>query len=178
MIEKENNRLEKKCDASKILICGFMGAGKSTFLHHLESAPFEKIELDKCYGDSPSKMINEKGMNYFRSIEAKTLTDLLNNEQKLLISLGGGSLNEQNLPQILDNPRVRIIYLDVPFETCFERIKGDPSRPLALLDEMSLKNLYKERLKVYQNAHIRIDYKQIKEIQNLKDLLLKEEVSN
>lgn len=87
----------------KILIAGFSGAGKSTFLEELrKTAPagwssFEDLDelilmnTKKKYAKL-ADLIDEQGWEAFRLLERQTLEGWLKDEEKGVLALGGGTL--------------------------------------------------------------------------------------
>lgn len=157
-----------------ILICGFMGAGKTTFCEKLVLLDgWTYIDLDKFIESDESMTIAEifsvKGESYFRDCEINSLKTLIK-QDKLLISLGGGALSNEFFA-ILNDSDSKLIYLDTPFEKCAERILGDLTRPKALGGISELKSLYLARLSNYQKAHFSLDLDQQNSIETITELI-------
>ncbi|MDB4050500.1 ATP-binding protein, partial [Flavobacteriaceae bacterium] len=81
---------------SHIVLLGYMGCGKTTISNKLEAIlNLPKFDLDqiieKEYKMSISEIFNKKGQIEFRRIERIFLKKLLNNKDKSIISLGGGT---------------------------------------------------------------------------------------
>ncbi len=161
-----------------ILICGFMGAGKSTFLRQInpQDAGYLSYDLDvevtKELGILPHELgdwLRLNSMADFRLLEIEILKRLIRERTNKVIALGGGTPEAMGFEEIFD--RVKMIYLDVPFEVCFERIKDDKNRPLVSLGRENLKRLYEERLPLYKKAHIILNEDEIKEIVSLEALV-------
>lgn len=135
-----------------------MGAGKSHFLKELLTQlgdKYQYIDLDDYILDtvgqdfeSLGKYIEDLGLEDFREIEFAALSEL-SKLDNLIIALGGGTITSKTKP-ILDKDFLGF-HIDVPFEKCLERIKGDSNRPLASLPEDQLRDLYFERDKLYRN---------------------------
>lgn len=164
----------------KILICGFMGAGKSTFLKKLatQSMDFECIDLDHALandlGIHPDRLgtwILENGFPLFRDREKSKLKFLLNHPNSLIIALGGGTLNPEVMNIIQQSPEVKLVFLDIPFELCLARLKSDKLRPLSALSDNDLLKLYQKRVIDYQQADLILTEKEIKEIDGLESLV-------
>ena len=83
--------------SNKILLVGFMGAGKSTVGPLLANAlGFEFYDLDHCVERtekmSLSELIPLRGEEYFRDRESQTLEFLLRQKTPSVLALGGGAL--------------------------------------------------------------------------------------
>lgn len=145
----------------KYFICGFSGAGKSSLLKKLAMSDkypgYRFIDLDdhihSFWPEYPSlgELITAKGWDWFRNEERKQILSLLTDlkESKLWLAMGGGSLSEELAQELRARTDVRGFWLDVDFETCWERIRSDINRPLAQKGEEALRLLYKERSRLY-----------------------------
>lgn len=151
----------------KILICGFSGAGKTTWLkflaeNHGSHGQFKFFDLDHLISQnlavSPNELgqkIEEIGEFSFREIEYKTLMEKLTSELEFVLSLGGGALNEEVLKFIRENNQsIKLVFLNEEFDICYDRIKNDPNRLLSKLSENELKKLYLKRLDQYSQADL------------------------
>ncbi|MDE6785089.1 MAG: shikimate kinase [Ruminococcus sp.] len=144
-----------------IFLCGFMGCGKTTIgklaSKKLGCAFFDTDELIvESQGMTIPKIFAEKGEPYFRRIEAETVKSLCG--RNAVIACGGGAmLNPDTARAAADGGE--IIFLDVPFEDCYERICGDSNRPIAASStKEELRERYNARYTVYsEHATIRID---------------------
>lgn len=145
-------------NCEKILIAGFSGAGKSTFLREIQrTAPtgWEFEDLDELilrrHGDatrSLSEWIELWGWDQFRSFEEETLRAWLASEGNGVLALGGGALNEENI--VLVAQKGKILHLEVDFDTAWRRLSMDPLvRPLALKGENYMKYLFEKRQKIF-----------------------------
>lgn len=146
-------------NCEKILIAGFSGAGKSSFLREIvQSAPenwsFEDLDdliLRKFGGPEKSlaEWIEEWGWDKFRSYEEETLREWLVDGETGVLALGGGSLNEENLPLV--SQKAKVLHLAVDFDTAWRRLSMDPLvRPLALKGENYMRYLFEKRQKIFE----------------------------
>ena len=144
----------------RLFICGFSGAGKSTLGREAASRlKFPFMDTDEVLADGAqlADRINEWGWSDFRRREAELVMRLsggLKGDQ-LVISLGGGALNEAALTATKEKGNV-LAWLDTPFEECWARIEGDKSRPLTAKGKQELARLYEERLPLYRQANITV----------------------
>jgi shikimate kinase len=145
-------------DCEKILIAGFAGAGKSSFLREvvqLSPGNWEFDDLDDLIlrkHAGPEKSLSEWieiwGWDKFRSLEEECLLDWLNQAGNGILALGGGSLNEENLGLV--SQKAKILVLEVDFETAWRRLSMDPLvRPLALKGENYMRWLFEKRQKIF-----------------------------
>lgn len=147
-----------------LILTGFMGSGKSTIGKALaEKLSLSFIETDdeviKLSGFSSIKdIISIKDEPFFRELEKKVLIEILKNSNQV-ISLGGGTICEPEIKNLFD-ANDTIIYLEVPFSECLERIKlqeldpKTPKRPL-FKDEKSALELYNKRESIYKSSSSR-----------------------
>lgn len=151
----------------KILICGFSGAGKSTWLrelkHHRGSmVDYAFYDLDECIAieqeidpNNLGNFIANVGELKFREIELSILTNLLQKDENFVLSLGGGALNQTIIDQIQQNSeQIKLVFLNEELEICIERIKNDNNRLLSKLTVNELNNLYFKRLDLYLKADL------------------------
>lgn len=142
-----------------ITLTGFMGCGKTYVANILAREIGYKLidtdaEIVRRQGKNIPQIIKEVGESGFRQIERQVIADLLK-EDFLVLSVGGGAIlhNADLLMQ-----QSTVVFLDTPFELCFNRIKNDKNRPLAFgKSQEEVFVLYSKRLPVYQqNCHLAI----------------------
>lgn len=150
----------------KILLCGFMGSGKTTLFERIKSnSPEVKCQdLDHVVRDelaqgdeSLGDAINRLGWEKFREVENSQLNQLLKSDGDLLLSLGGGSLTPRVCDEIDMDPEVKLVWLETDFETCWDRVKDGAERPLVAKGKEFLQNLYNERKPLYQRAVVHLN---------------------
>lgn len=135
-----------------IFLCGFMGCGKTTIGKRLSSKyDLSFIDLDDYIVQKEKMTVPQifslKGEPYFRKAEAEALRETA--EKYNVIATGGGTiLNEVSAKTAADIGIT--IFIDTDFETCYERIKNDANRPLAVNNSKDrLMEIYNERRSVY-----------------------------
>lgn len=150
----------------KYLLCGFMGSGKSTLLEKIKikSEGYSFYDLDeeilRLHGqdfETLGEFIEARGFVHFRRTETETLESFLEKDESLVMALGGGAISGVNLSKIKQSKQTKLVFLDTPFEVCFERISGDANRPLVKLGKEKLLELYQERLALYKCADIQLN---------------------
>ena len=144
-----------------IILCGFMGSGKSTIGKLLAKKLDRKfIDLDDYIvqkrGMSINQIFKKYGEANFRKSETQSAKNLslLDNH---VIALGGGTVVNPKNAEILKTIG-KIIMLDILPETVYERLKNDKSRPLLQTDDKlkAITDMMNSRLPYYSNA---ADYK-------------------
>lgn len=144
-----------------VFLCGFMGCGKTTS----GKLAAKKLGCGFCdtddlivedQGMSIPKIFSEKGEPYFRQVEAQIVTGLCG--KHLVAACGGGALLNEDTAKACREGGV-VIFLDVPFEDCYERICGDSNRPIAASStKEELKARYDARKEVYlAHSDIRLE---------------------
>lgn len=152
----------------KILIAGFSGAGKTSFMRELEfSAPEENWLFDdldqlimKQHKVSELRVLIEThGWDKFRLWERQALEGWLKEEGKGVLSLGGGTLSQMIYDLYRPSRKVGICYLHAPFEVCWERLhlEGTEPRPLVKLGKGELHRIYEERQKVFSQVPWKVE---------------------
>ena len=136
-----------------IFLCGFMGAGKSSVGRALaKELGWPLLDTDALIerenGPIP-QIFAEKGEPYFRCLETE-LAHRLAQTEEVVISTGGGFVLSQGVQDSLKDSLV--IYLDVPFEACWQRIKNN-DRPLVRSNSKeALREIYRKRAEIYRSV--------------------------
>lgn len=137
-----------------IVLCGFMGCGKTTISKSIEklySIPY--IDTDKYIEEKENMSINamfEKfGENYFRNKEYEAIKQLCSKDDTIL-ALGGGAVMFERNVQALKENGCTIIFIDTDFDVIKERLVNDETRPLLKLNDT--KALYEKRLPIYSSV--------------------------
>lgn len=135
-----------------VYLCGFMGSGKSHIGRMLSrSIRAEFVDLDRRIvegeGMTIPEIFDKYGEPYFRRLEAKYI---LGFDKDTVVATGGGAmLNDETAARARENGTV--YFLNVSFDTCYERIKDDTNRPLVQQNTREqLKQLYDKRLPIYR----------------------------
>ena len=148
--------------ARRIVIVGFMGCGKTTVAEALaHRLGCQAVDLDSLItehtGRSPAEIIREDGEPAFREIETAALRDVLQAKKARVIALGGGAWATEANRSMVAGHDCLSVWLDAPFELCWERIRSsDTTRPMAP-DLESAERLYGSRRPAYELAMLRVD---------------------
>jgi shikimate kinase len=142
-----------------IFLTGFMGSGKSTVgeaLSDLLGRPF--IDLDtriEAKADrSIPDIISSDGEEHFRQLESEALREAVK-MGATVIALGGGAILPAENRELISSHGVSV-WLDTPFELCWQRIQNDGHiRPFAL-DEATARARYEQRLPLYRQSSLHI----------------------
>ncbi len=145
-----------------IVIAGFMGSGKTTVaraLGNLLGCDAQDLDESIARGEqrSPKEIIEQEGEDKFRQIETVALSALLKNDAAGVVALGGGTWTIPANRKLLAEHGAITIWLDAPFELCWNRIEAaHPKRPLAPSEEAA-RQRFQERLHTYALADYRIE---------------------
>lgn len=157
-----------KCE--KILICGFSGSGKSTFLRELENTnpdqdwvydDLDQVIMKNHKATELAHLIETHGWEKFRMWERQALEGWLKDEGKGVLALGGGTLSQMVYDLFKPSRKLGFVYLHASFEDCWERLntEGTEPRPLVKLGKGELHRIYEERHKVFSQIPWRVENK-------------------
>ena len=151
----------KDLNKKNVAIMGHMGSGKSIIGKILANMlNFEHVDSDKEITKLTNKSINqifkEKGEEYFRIVEAKILSNLIN-KNDIILSLGGGSILNPSIRKKLEKNSITL-FLDVSLIELEKRLKRSIKRPLLKNTNINkkVKELDTSRRKYYSLADIKI----------------------
>lgn len=149
---------------SRIVLVGFMGAGKSTVGALLaRQLHWRFLDADRILEDRACASIAEifagHGEAAFRALESDVVRDLLR-ERHLVIAVGGGAIETAAIRDaLLNTPETCVVFLEAPLEIMIARCEQQPGadiRPV-LNDRERLRNRFESRLPHYRNAHLVIE---------------------
>lgn len=154
----------------RIYLTGFMTCGKSTIGPILANVlGWEFYDLDKYIEQQEGMRVVEifeaNGEDYFRNLERRTL-EALSLQSSVIISLGGGTLNNDDNLKLLKDTGM-LVYLKLEPESIYKRIRLKTDRPLfkdMVLSEKTSKEdfivrineLLSQRKKYYEQADLTI----------------------
>lgn len=150
-----------------LTLTGMMGVGKSTIGKKLaKKLNYNFSDIDKIIetreGVSINSIFKNKSEKYFRKIENDiTLNEL--KRKKTVISLGGGAFLNNSIRNSSKKLSISF-WLDVPVDELVKRLRKGKKRPLLLGDNLyeTIKKIYFDRKKIYNNADYRIKCKSLK----------------
>jgi len=163
----------------RIVILGFMACGKTTVGEEVaRQLECGFVDLDRFIRDregrSASQIITEDGEPAFREVETLALRDVLQNRDVHVIALGGGTWTIPANRTLLALYDCLTLWLDTPFETCWERIAdGATSRPLAP-DRENAKSRYDVRRESYALAERQIRVKAEDSVKHIVEQIFRE----
>lgn len=139
-------------DKSNIVLIGMPGSGKSTCGVLAAKALLKNffdtdLLLQGLENERLQTIINEKGIDYFLSAEEKAITSL--DIHATVIATGGSVVYSEKSMQHLKSMG-KVIYLHLEYDTMVDRIKNITTRGVVLKNGTTLKEMYDERLPLYQ----------------------------
>ena len=138
-----------------------MGSGKTSVGKVLSRQLFKKFVdvdtiIEKEQNSSVAEIFQNKGEDYFRSLEQKCINELTQNTGQI-IATGGGLPIYSTIPE-----NSLIINIDADFDVILKRLpkKERDKRPL-LEDELNARRLFDERINTYKElANFSVDANQ------------------
>ena len=160
-----------------LTLTGMMGVGKSTIGKNLaKKLRYNFIDVDKLIEKKEGITINlifkNKSEEYFRKIE----NDIAINELKKnnsVISLGGGAFLNDAIRKTSKKLSISF-WLDVPIDDLIKRLsKKNSQRPLLFRKNVgeTVKKIYFERKKIYNEADYRIKCNSMKSNEIVKKII-------
>ena len=135
---------------SKLVLIGFMGAGKTTAARALgEGSRDVDLVIEERAGRRVQDIFAQEGESRFRELEEQTALELLADPQVAAVALGGGALGSARVREALSDHTV--IWIDIDADTAWQRVthSHQPNkRPLAA-DPVRFRELHAERLPTY-----------------------------
>lgn len=149
-------RLHDIYGKSNIVLCGFMGSGKTTIGRKLSRAlgcSFIDADyyLENREQRTISSIFDEFGEERFRDIETDCAREL-SQKTDCVIALGGGAVLRPENVELYKKNGI-LIHLDTPFYRIVQNLSRDTSRPLLRGDkEKQTRMLYQQRKEIYRSA--------------------------
>lgn len=140
-----------------IVLCGFMGCGKSTVGKNLARKTGRKfLDMDSYIetkaGMTVSEIFDKYGEDGFRDMEHQACIEL-SDTADLVIASGGGAFTFKRNAEVFKG-KDTIVLLDVPLDVIKNRLKNDKTRPLLQKPDKDrvMQELYDKRLPLYKAA--------------------------
>lgn len=138
-----------------------MGAGKTALgaiLAERLGVPFldSDDEIEKAAAASIAEIFERDGEPFFRQKEAQVISRLLEGTPAIL-SVGGGAYMSDEIRDRISKSGFAV-WLDVPFDVLWQRVKGGSSRPLLQGPDPqgTLQKLADTRAPIYATAEMRV----------------------
>jgi shikimate kinase/3-dehydroquinate synthase len=132
-----------------IVLVGFMGAGKSTYGRKFATKIGRRfVDIDSeiaRHGDSIATIFERDGETVFRAREVDELRTALAAGERLVVAVGGGAVETEDVRRLLHTACV--IWIEVDPSTAWSRVSHS-DRPLAR-DEASFTALWERRQPLY-----------------------------
>lgn len=161
IIKESNTEMNLKFSEPKskkaIVLCGFMGCGKSTVGKILaKKLNYEFIDTDGFIEARANKKISDifkkDGEEYFRDLEHEVCSELAS-RKNIVIGSGGGALTFKRNADVFKN--CEIVLLNVKTDILLKRLQND-SQPRPVLEKAlqsgAVEELIEERLSLYRKA--------------------------
>ena len=174
------NVKQKLIPYDKVTLIGMMGTGKSKFgrlvANNLNFNFYDVDSLIEKQLKTTIKEVFEKyGEPFFRKVEEETIKKLVfqirENNEKVIISIGGGGFDNEETRELLIN-NTNVIWLNTPTNILVERIGNGSKRPMIKGDvKESINKLLKKRTKFYSLSHHQIDTSKLSQNQILEKII-------
>jgi len=144
----------------RIFLVGFMGAGKTAVGRILADRLNRLfIDTDRLVETGAratvAEVFEKEGENGFRQRERRALVSAATGPPAV-VSAGGGLFADRGNRKTIELSGVAV-WLDAPFEECFERCEGEIGKRPLFRDEETLEQLYESRRDEYANADIVVE---------------------
>ena len=111
-----------------IVLCGFMGSGKTTIgkmlaQHLLYTFVDTDDVIEATTGMTVPQIFEIHGEEHYRDLEHNAVKELASRKKSHVIATGGGVMTLQRNVDVFRAHGDKIIFLDIPFEVCYKRIK-------------------------------------------------------
>lgn len=154
---EQSAQFEMKKKFGNIVLCGFMGSGKTTVGKLLAARTGRRfVDTDDAVTRRESMPVSaifeQRGEAYFRACEEKAVRTL-SLQSGLVVAAGGGTLLNPENARMLGANSV-IVLLSASLAAVDVRLRGDTTRPLLQRPdrEEAMRALYEKRLPAYRGA--------------------------
>lgn len=140
-----------------IVLCGFMGCGKSTVGKNIARKTGKRFldmdaYIEEKAGMSISEIFEKHGESGFRDMEHEACKEL-SEMSGYVIASGGGAFTFSRNVEVFKG-KDQIVLLDVPLDVIKFRLRNDKTRPLLQKPDKDkvMQELYEKRLPLYTSA--------------------------
>ena len=140
-----------------IILCGFMGCGKSTVGKNIARKTGKQFldmdtYIEEKAGMSVSEIFEKYGESGFRDMEHEACKEL-SEKSGYIIASGGGAFTFSRNAEVFKG-KDTIVLLDVPLDVIKFRLRNDKTRPLLQKPDKDkvMQELYEKRLPLYTSA--------------------------
>ena len=151
---------------NKITLIGMMGTGKSKFgrlvANNLNFNFYDvDVLIEKRFKTTIKFLFQKYGELFFRNVEKETIKKLIfkanKNNEKVIISIGGGGFDDPETRQLLLN-NTNVIWLNTPLNILVQRVGDGSKRPMIKGNTRdAIEKLLKKRKKFYCLCHHQLD---------------------
>ncbi len=146
-----------------IVLVGMMGAGKTTTGFGLAQKLGIKFidsdrEIEKAEGRTATQIFEESGEEYFKNVERKVISKILNSHDSQVLSIGGNAFDDDIIRKKIKEKAVSI-FLEVDLDVLLKRVSRRTNRPvLEAGDKVEIMtDLYNKKMAVYSKADISVN---------------------
>lgn len=146
-----------------IVLVGMMGAGKTTTGFGLAQRLGIKFvdsdrEIEKLENKTATQIFEEKGEEYFKTVERKVISKILNSPQSQVLSIGGNAFDDDVIRHKIKEKAVSI-FLEVDLDVLLKRVERRNNRPvLENGDKVKIMtDIYNQKMEVYSKADISVN---------------------
>jgi shikimate kinase len=145
---------------SRLILTGFMGAGKSTVGPILaRELGWKFVDLDNVIEalsqQTIAEIFRDHGEAEFRERERRAVLTLIA-QKEIVLALGGGTLEDESTRSVIQSPGNCVVFLHAELPDLLARcIVEGKTRPLLAAPE-ALKKRHTRRLPHYRAAHITV----------------------
>lgn len=151
-------RRRSKAQPGNIILCGFMGCGKTSVGKRVAKLMDRRFcDLDNYIEEKTGMTVKEifakEGEAGFRAREAQAVEEVAA-QKGMVIASGGGTVLAQHNVDAFHKYGGKILFLDVPVAALQERLKNDKRRPLLQVPDRRkvIAELYEKRCPLYRAA--------------------------
>jgi len=166
------------CLKKTVVLVGMMGSGKTAIGKAMAAklaVPFldSDASIEEAAAISIAEIFARDGEAFFRKREAEVIERLLAGDPCILSTGGGAFLTPSVRDAIAEKGAA--VWLDVPLETLWERVRNKDTRPLLRTPNprQTLSDLFDARVPVYAQAGIHATIRGAASIEQTTDMVVK-----